>query len=177
MADSWIVIGAVNSVNPAKRTLRVDAEARHAHQFEDVTRLRLRTPGGIKTVRVTAVRDTEQGILITLAAGVTRDTVAAMRHADVVIEPAEVKPRPEGVYVVEDFPGMAVVNAEGESFGTVTDAFATPAGFVIEVEAPGGERMLVPVVDEVVHRIDLDAKQMIVGDVNAFAVREDGHED
>lgn len=179
MADSWIVIGAVGSVNPAKRILRVDAEARHAHQFEDVKQLRLRTPdGAIKAVRVTGARDTEQGILLTLAAGVTRDTVAAMRKAKVVIAPDEVKPRPKGIYIAEDFSGMSVVTPDGQSVGTVTDAVATPAGFVIELESPSGERMLVPVVDEVVHGINLDAKRITVGDISAFAVREDeGHED
>lgn len=174
MADSWIVVGTVTSVNPAKRTIRVDAEPQHAHQFEELTRARLRMADGhVRTARVAAVRETEQGILLTLAAGVTRDTVATMRNADVVIAPDEVKARPEGVYVAEDFPGMGVVDATGAAVGTVSDAFATPASFVIEIVTVHGGQLLVPVVDEVVLAIDLAARRITVGDVTGFAVRGD----
>ena len=178
MADSWIVIGAVTSVNPAKRSLRVDAAPRHAHQFEGVSQVRLRTrEGDVKTVRVTEVRDTGQGILVTLAAGITRDSVAGLRNAEAIIAPDEVKPRPAGVYVREDFPGMAVVDAEGKAIGIVTDVLSTPAQFVLEIETTDGARMLAPVVDELVRAIDLDARRLVVNDISAFAVRGDADDE
>lgn len=178
MADSWIVIGVVKSVNPSKRLVRVNAEPRHAHQFDDMARVRLRTRDGtVKDARITEIRATEQGVLLTLEAGVTRDTVAGMRNAKLIIAPDEAKPRPAGVYVREDFPGMAVADEHGDVVGIVRDAFSTPAHFVIEIGTPTGDTILAPVVDALVRAIDLDARRITVGDISAFVWNEDADDE
>jgi 16S rRNA processing protein RimM len=166
------VIGTISSVNAAKREVRVDAEPKHAHELAGRERLRLRLDGVLREFRVAGMKVTEQGHIVTLSAGVTRDTVATLRGGEVVLAPDEQTARPEGHYVLDELIGYEVVGGEG-TVGAVVDAFPTPANDIIEIETPEGARILAPLVEELVTTIDPVARQIHVRDLTPFAVFED----
>ena len=63
----------------------------------------------------------------------------------------------EGVNFVQDLIGLAVIDADtGESYGKITDVLRTGANDVYEVTAPDGQKILVPVIDEVVPVRNID---------------------
>ena len=170
MADSWIVIGTVTSVNPAKRELRVDAAPKHVHEFGALARIRLRLrDGALRECRIGGVKATAQDHIVTLSAGVTRDTVATLRGAEVVLSPDEQTARPEGHYVLDELIGFEVVGDEGV-VGVVIDAIATPASEIVEIETSEGSRLLAPLIEELVNKGDLEARRILVGDIRPFAV-------
>jgi 16S rRNA processing protein RimM len=171
MTEAWIEIGAVKSVNPARRELRILAVSGREHQFESVTWLRLAFPdGAVKRHRVETVRVNREGVIVMLAPGVPRDAVAEMKGASVVISEEERRPRPDGLWEPEDLLGLQVKDEQDRVVGVVSAVASSPAHDILEVELKEGGTMLLPVVDHVVIGVDLEQGTLRVGDIGPYAV-------
>jgi len=174
MEEDWIRIGSVRSVNPARRQLRVTPESGCVAAFEGMESVRaVSCDGQMVRWRVAAVDVASSGVILELAPGVTRDSVAGMKGAAIVLTREEWHARSGGVYVVTDLVGMAVVDTEGGRVGVVLDAFTTPAHDIVEVERQGGGRLFLPVVDEVVVQVDLGKGVLVVGEIAPYAVYDE----
>jgi len=66
-----------------------------------------------------------------------------------------------GAYYVDDLLGMRVENGEGEPLGEVAEVIETGAADVYVVRGEGGE-LLLPATREVVRRVDLEARLIVV---------------
>ncbi|MBN2307648.1 MAG: PRC-barrel domain-containing protein [Candidatus Hydrogenedentes bacterium] len=174
MAESWIEIGRVGSINPARREVRIAVEPGRAHEFEAMEWVRLRPGDGAPVrCRVDAVKRTASDAVLVLAPGVPRDSVARMKGAAVVVAKEELKPRPAGVYVVADLPGMTVVDRDGRPLGTVRDAFETAAHGVMEVDGTAGGSFSLPVVDETMAEVDVERGVVVVNDIAPYVVYDE----
>lgn len=170
-----IEIGAVTSVNPARRELRVTALPPHEHQLNGIEWIRLAPRGAAETrLRVAAVEPVGGGAVVRLVAGVLRETVSRLKGASVVILPEEVRLRPEEDRTAADLIGFAVVDLAGETLGAVTDVFPTPAHDVLEITRAGGRTVLVPAIEEVMADIDWEGRRLVVNDLAPYGV-EDAH--
>ena len=68
----------------------------------------------------------------------------------------------EGVYYIADLIGLEVVTDTGESVGVIADVFNTGSNDIYDVKREGKKNLLLPVIDEVVINIDIDAKKVTV---------------
>ena len=91
-----------------------------------------------------------EGIAGTDAANRLRDTL-------IEIDEADLPPLPEGEYYIHDLIGLRVVATSGEELGTIEDVLETGANDVYVVKRPGQKDLLVPVIDDVVLGVDLEA--------------------
>jgi len=174
MPGPWIRIGTVRTVNPARRELRVDVEAVHAHQFDGIDWVGLgRDVDALTRCRVDAAHVRENDATLRLGAGVTRDSVAAMRKAGVFIEAPTRKARPDGGWHPAELVGLTVVGPGGAVLGTVEELIETGANDVIEVAKPGGGNLLLPVIEQVLESVDLETGRVYVGDVAPYAVDDE----
>ena len=71
-------------------------------------------------------------------------------------------PLPEGEYYVRDIVGCAVETEEGEQLGTVTDILSPGANDIWVVKMPKGKELLLPVIDDVVLDVDIEARKIKV---------------
>ena len=69
---------------------------------------------------------------------------------------------PDGVYYIADLIGLEVVTDTGESVGVIADVFNTGSNDIYDVKREGKKNLLLPVIDEVVLDIDIDAKKVTV---------------
>ena len=60
--------------------------------------------------------------------------------------------------------GLKVRTTEGDNAGEVTDVVHLPSQDLLEVRRPAGNAVLVPLVEELVPSIDLDAGYVVVAD-------------
>ncbi len=67
---------------------------------------------------------------------------------------------PEGVYYITDLLGLPVYDEEGTLLGKVTDVFHTGANDVYAVSREGKKDLLLPVIDDVILKVDLAAKRI-----------------
>ena len=79
-----------------------------------------------------------------LAGVSSREAAEALRGQLLEVERAELPPLEEGEYYHADLIGLAVLDGEGTSLGTVVAVENFGAGDLLEIENAGGKRALVP---------------------------------
>jgi 16S rRNA processing protein RimM len=112
--------------------------------------------------RLTAVRPTAEGLLLYLDGVDTREAAAAFTNAELWVPRRYLPALQEGEVYVQDLIGCTVVDAEGRVRGTVRASFWNGAQDVLTVDEPGGGELLVPVVDEFILEVDLEARRLVV---------------
>jgi ribosomal 30S subunit maturation factor RimM len=166
-----VVVGVVRSVNPARRELRVSLKKGEAGQLANREWIRVvLTDGTPKRCRVAGTAGTKDEARMTLTPGITRDTVAKMRGASVVLDADERYAMPDEGLTLESLVGLTVEDEAGTQLGEVAEAYAMPASGVMEVDKPGGGRMLLPVIDQVIVAVDMERQVLVVADITPYAV-------
>jgi len=94
--------------------------------------------------------------------GVTgRDAAEALRGARVLVDRDALEPLADGEYLCADLVGCEVRHETGAALGTVREVFSAGASDVLVVVADDGER-LIPLVDDWVLSVDLEARRIVV---------------
>ena len=99
--------------------------------------------------RVKRAGGTVQRPLVRLDAARTREAACELQGCELLAAGEALDAEPH--YVVGDLIGLRVETSGGRLLGSVTDVFETPAHEVLQVAAPDGGELLVPLVDELVH--------------------------
>jgi len=115
-------------------------------------------PEGKQPVRVLSARPHKNTALLQLegvdsieAAGALRSRTLFFRRADARLE--------EGRYFVAELLGCEVFDASDPAlrYGVLSDVTETGANDVWHIETPDGKELLIPVIDDVVKTVDIDA--------------------
>ncbi len=169
MAEEWIRIGVVQSVNVPSRTLRIAAKATYAAALKRAEWIRLvLSDSRMLRCRVAHVRLTSEHVLVELGPGVTRDSVAAMRNAAVVVLSEELAEEDADRVAPVQLIGFDVVDDSGAVVGSIEDAYAAAANDVVEIRTHDGRRASVPVVDAFVDTIDTERRRIVFHDLTPF---------
>lgn len=172
MGPDWTNIGLVRTVNPARRELRVQPVGRFAAEVEKCDAVWIALGEKPMKCKVTSVRSCDVGFLLTLAPGVSRDSVRAMKGARVMLPDDALRAEDDRAWDIEDLPGIAVYGEDGAMLGTVSEVMPTSAGGVITVEQADGARILLPLTEALVRDVDVPGRRMDVADIAPFAVYE-----
>lgn len=108
-----------------------------------------------------AARRRRGQLLIRLRDCADRDAADAFCGQLVQIRIEDSAPPPPGSYYHHQIIGLSVLTEEGEALGEVTEILETGANDVYVVNGLSGE-ILLPALQSVIRRIDLDAKRMTV---------------
>jgi 16S rRNA processing protein RimM len=87
----------------------------------------------------------------------TPEASGAWRNQVVFVPAADRPPLPEGDFYHHQLLGLGVVNENGESLGVVCDILETGANDVLVIRPEGGPQRLLPLINEVVLQVDLEA--------------------
>ncbi len=103
---------------------------------------------------VTRVGGTDRRPLVLLDLAQTREQAVALQGAELFAAGAELEELPH--YRVGDLVGLRVETRSGRLLGEVSDVLEAPAHEILEVRAPDGAAILVPLVEELV-AVDVEA--------------------
>lgn len=172
MSTSWVDIGVVRTVNPAKREVRVRPLDGFEGCLDHADWLYVRLPGG-KIERCKAVKaHGEEDTFITLAPGVPRDTVRTLQNGHVVLEAVEAEEYLNNNETFLRWPGMTVYTAEGTQLGTVGSIYTSPHNGAFTVECEDGKTLVLPAIEQVVQDLDVAERSITLGDYAPYAVEE-----
>jgi 16S rRNA processing protein RimM len=115
--------------------------------------------GGIEQA-ISAARDTHRGWLVLLVGVTTREAAEALRGQPVEVERDALELDDDDI-LLGDLIGCAVVRVDGAPWGTVEDVQAGALQDLLVVRDGDVERLL-PLVDQFVRDIDLDAAVVTV---------------
>ena len=113
-------------------------------------------------VTIQSLRHHNRGHLVALEGYESREAVAPLRNYELFVRAADVPPLPEGEYYLHQIIGLKVVSDDGQDLGMVAEWIETGANGVYVVRDEEGNEVLLPDIDEVVLKIDLDNQQMTV---------------
>jgi 16S rRNA processing protein RimM len=113
-------------------------------------------------VTIKSLRHHNRGQLIALEGYDSREAVGHLRNYELFVSAADRPPLPDGEYYLHQIIGLQVVTDQGQELGWVAEWIETGANGVYLVRDGEGNEVLLPDIDDVVLKIDLDNQQMIV---------------
>lgn len=178
MTEAWLRVGQVTGVDAANRRLRVDVTPGREYVFDDCDRIWLHT-GHEKPVqaRVLKVRDAGVKKLITLTPGVSRDTAAAMKNAEVLM-PAGTQPADIGSECpVRAMLGLRIETEDGTLVGVVFETIENAAGGAVRIERPDGATAALPLAPDLIRQVNIERGVVVINDPAPYMVFNDTSED
>jgi 16S rRNA processing protein RimM len=117
-------------------------------------------PRGLRSARLTATRPGPKGTLLTFEGVSDIDRAAQLVGCEILVRAEDL---PDGWLLIddEDLHGFSVIDSVRGDLGRIEETIHTGANDVWVVQGPLGE-ILVPVIDDVVHGIDSDARRIEV---------------
>lgn len=160
-----VTIGEVLGAHGVRGVLKVLPLTAYPERFLGLKQVYV-APAGREPTGPRAVQDARihRGVVLVKLEGLDdRESAQALRGALLQVAADAVHPLPPGEYYVFDLIGLAVYDETGRYLGVLRDVLETRANDVYVVErADGGGELLLPVVKDVVQRIDLEQKRMDV---------------
>jgi 16S rRNA processing protein RimM len=141
-----------------KGELKVQPLSDNARRFAPKARLW----AGTQKVTVISSREAQGAVFLRLKGFADRTSVEHFRHALLQVPEEELPPLAEGEFYRYQLLGLAVVDRDGAPIGTLDEIIETGANDVYRVRLPDGSDLLLPALDDVIVRIDLDNRQMVV---------------
>ena len=162
MRPRRVVIGLVLRSHGVRGEMRVRPLSDHPDRFAALSRVWLTRDGRDHgEFEVEHCRSLGSAIGMKLRGIETPEDITALQGCEVVAEPLPVDSLPEDTYYVFDLVGMEVVTDEGVPLGRVAEVLAHPANDVLVVDDGGAQRLL-PVIGEVVIKVDVEARVVVV---------------
>ena len=107
------------------------------------------------------VRNHGSQILLKLKGIDSPEAVRDMKRPDIYVPRAEATTLPEGHFYLDDVVGMTVSTTDGRRLGNVSEVIKTGSNEVFVV-GTGRDEILIPVIRDAVHQIDLEARTVTV---------------
>lgn len=131
-------------------------------EFEDIECVYVKIKSEYKPLTVQSVRYQKNNLIVKFEEFNDINEILPYKGMTLYCDRDELGELPEGVYYIVDLIGLNVVNEEGESVGVIADVFNTGANDIYDVKREGKKNLLLPVIDEVVKKIDIEKKQVTV---------------
>ena len=116
---------------------------------------------GARELEVVAVQGTPGHPILTVAGVGDREAAGALRGEAIGVPRDVLGALAEGEFMVADLVGCEVLDGE-RPIGRVRDVLLLPSADVLEVERPGAEDLLVPMIGDAVRSIDTAARRVDV---------------
>jgi len=111
--------------------------------------------------RIIGLRRNKRVLLLHLDGCETMTAAEALVGYEVCVDESELPPLRDGEIYVCDLVGLEVVTTGGDLVGAVVEVMAAPSADVCVVQG-GGREHLIPLIADIVRRIDRDAGRLII---------------
>ena len=170
MRKRFLEVGKVVGTHGIQGELRVECWADSPSFFSQFKKLYL--DGGAEALEVSC--RPHKNIALVRVKGVTSIEQADLLRGKVLyIDRGDVK-LGEGVNFVQDIIGLAVTDSDtGEVYGTVRDVLRTGSNDVYEMEAPDKKLYYIPVIPDVIDRLDFESGAVYIHPMKGLFDDED----
>ncbi len=164
--DDLVLVGRVVGVHGIRGSLKVRsyAESLSVYEAEEGLRVAL-SDGSVRSMTVQRVQSHGRVVLMTLDGVVDRTQAESLIGATLSVGKACLPALEEDTYYWSDLIGLRVYDTTGAHLGQLDEVIPTPGNdvYVVRGRQDGQTReILIPAIGDVVLKIDLDSKTMIV---------------
>jgi 16S rRNA processing protein RimM len=169
--EPTVVVGLVTSAHGLRGEVSVQNRSDNPDRWQ---------PGGTvlledgRALTVEASRRHGRRLLVKFAEIVDRNGAESVRGATLVVPESWLPALAAGEWWSFQLEGCAVETEAGRSLGTLTEVIANPANDIWVAVDPDGAETLVPVLDDLLVKVDVEAKRIVVRDVPGLTAPEEG---
>lgn len=158
----WITIGQITTAQGVHGEVRVLPLTDFPHRFSQLEEVTVVLKGKVRKHRVLSVRQQRRFVVLKLEGINDPEQARQLRNALLKIPQDQLMPLPPGHYYIFQLIGLPVFTVEGDYLGRVEDIFRTGSNDVYQVRKDDGREVLLPAIKQVVKKIDLNSRQIIV---------------
>lgn len=133
-----------------------------AERFAKGQDLYLQQAGEPLKLTVESARQHKGFILVKFVGYDNINDVQAFRDHELMVSGKDQQPLEDGQYYYHQIIGLSVKTVDGEELGTIKEILSPGANDVWVVQRDGKKDLLLPVIDDVVKDVDLDADEVTV---------------
>lgn len=159
MKDNLIAVARISTPHGVRGEVKLTPLTDFPRRFEQTESLLLADG---TCLHLESARMHKDGILVKFRGMDTPEVWAALRHQELYVTEDALMPLAPGQYYIHQIVGLVVLDETGAGQGIVTDVLQTGSNDVYVVKTQDGGELLLPAIDSVVRRIDMDQRRMIV---------------
>jgi 16S rRNA processing protein RimM len=159
--EKYLELGQIVNVRGLKGEVKVNPFTDNPKKFETFKRIIVKNKSE-KEYEIEKVGYNKNQVILKLK-GVDRvEDAENLRGSYILIDRENLAPLPEGTYYIADLIGLDVYTEEGIVLGKVDDIYSTGANNIYVIKDDEGKQRLLPGIDEVIKKINIDEGKIIV---------------
>lgn len=131
-------------------------------RFAPNQKLYLQTAGEPLELTIEKARQHKGFVLVKFAGYDNINDVEKFRDHELLVSGDDQQPLEDGQYYYHQIIGLTAKTVEGRKLGKIKEILSPGANDVWVVDRPGKQDLLLPVIDDVVKKVDLDNGQVLV---------------
>lgn len=160
--NKYLELGQIVNVKGLKGEVKVNSFTDDNTKFERIPKVFIKQKNTLKEYEIEKVGYSKNQVIIKFKNINTVEEAEALRNSYIVVDREIFGELPEGVYYIADLIGLEVYTEADEYLGKVDDIFSTGSNDVYVVKDELGKQKLLPGIDEVIKKIDLESGKIIV---------------
>ncbi len=160
--NKYLELGQIVNVKGLKGEVKVNSFTDDNTKFERIPKVFLKRKENLTEYEIEKVGYAKNQVIIKFKGINTVEEAETLRNSYIVVDREIFGELPEGVYYIADLIGLDVFTESNEYLGKVDDIFSTGSNDVYVVKDELGKQKLLPGIDEVIKRIDLESGKIIV---------------
>lgn len=158
----YIEIGQIVNTNGLKGVVKVNPFTDDISKFEDLKYVYIQLKNELKKIKIEQVRYNKNQVLLKLEGIDSIEEAEKYRNFYLKTEKESQEDLGEDTYYIVDLIGIDVYSDKNEYLGKIEDVFPTGSNDVYVVKDNLGKQILIPAIADVVKKVDLKNKKMII---------------
>lgn len=160
--NKYLELGQIVNVKGLKGEVKVNSFTDDNTKFERIPKVFIKQKQNLTEYEIEEVGYSKNQVILKFKNIDTVEEAEKLRNTYIVVDREIFGELPEGVYYIADLIGLDVYTENNEYLGKVDDIFNTGSNDVYVVKAENGMQKLLPGIDEVIKKIDLESNKIIV---------------
>lgn len=160
--QEYLEIGQIVNTYGIKGFVKVVPFTDDNKRFEDLETVYIEYKGNLIQMTIEEVSYSKNLVLLKFKEAPDINMVEKYKNCYLKIDRKDAVDLPEDTYFIIDLLGLDVYTEEGRLLGNVDDIFKTGSNDVYVVKNSEGKQLLLPAIADVIKKIDLQDKKIIV---------------
>lgn len=160
--NKYLELGQIVNVKGLKGEVKVNSFTDDNTKFERIPKVFIKQKQNLTEYEIENVSYSKNQVVLKFKNIDTVEEAEKFRNSYIVVDREIFGELPEGVYYIADLIGLDVYTEKNEYLGKVDDIFNTGSNDVYVVKNENGMQKLLPGIDEVIKKIDLESNKIIV---------------
>lgn len=160
--NQYLELGQIVNVKGLKGEVKVNSFTDDNTKFERLKSIFVKQKNNLTEYEIEKVGYHKNQVILKLKNVDSVEQAELLRNSYILIDRDVFGKLPEGVYYIADLIGLDVYTESNEYLGKVDDIFRTGSNDVYVVKDDLGKQKLLPGIDEVIKKIDIESKKIIV---------------